>query len=126
MTSKHVLITLLLALTTSCSGAPTSQQEPPSEDPVNRAVQIAEIYTAKGDILTASRYLEAALVMGGDEIEILPLLAAAQIRSGRLHASLGTIARLSAISPERPDLNNLHETVAQMIGADGLPSEVSP
>ena len=126
MTSKHVSITLLLALTVSCSGAPTSQLEPPSEDPVNRAVQMAEIYTAKGDILTASRYLETALVMGGDETEILPLLAAAQIRSGRLHASLGTIARLSAISPERPDLNNLHETVAQMIGADALPSEVSP
>ena len=126
MTAKDVLITLALALTASCSGAPTSQPEPLSEDPVNRAVQMAEIYTAKGDILTASRYLEAALVMGGDETEILPLLAAAQIRSGRLHASLGTIARLSAISPERPDLNNLHETVAQMIGADALPSEVNP
>ena len=126
MTSKHVSITLALALTVSCSGAPTSQPEPPSEDPVNRAVQMAEIYTAKGDILTASRYLEAALVMGGDETEILPLLAAAQIRSGRLHASLGTIARLSAISPGRPDLNNLHEMVAQMISADALPSEVNP
>ncbi len=126
MTSKHLCATLLLALTASCGGAPASQPEPPSTDPVNRAVQMAELYTSKGDILTASRYLEAALVMGGDEVAILPLLAAAQIRSGRLHASLGTIARLSAISPERPDLNNLHETVARMIGVSGTSLEVSP
>ncbi len=121
MTSKHLCATLLLALTTSCGGKPAAPLEPQSTDPVSRAVHMAELYTSRGDILTASRYLEAALALGGEEIEILPLLAAAQIRSGRLHASLGTIARLRAISPERTDLNNLHETVARMIGADEPP-----
>ena len=126
MTSKPLCATLLLALTTSCGGKPAAQLEPQSTDPVSRAVHMAEIYTSRGDILTASRYLEAALVMGGDEAEILPLLAAAQIRSGRLHASLGTIARLSAISPERPALTNLHETVTRMIGAGEPSPEVGP
>ena len=126
MIQKRLCATLLLAWTISCGGNPAAQPEPPSTEPVNRAVQMAEIYTKKGDVLTASRYLEAALAMGGNEVEILPLLAAAQIRSGRLHASLDTIARLSAISPERPDLDNLHETVAQMIGADETSLGVNP
>lgn len=126
MKPKHLCATLLLALTASCGGKPTTQTEPQSTDPVSRAIHMAEIYTSKGDILTASRYLEAALSMGGNEVEILPLLAAAQIRSGRLHAALGTIARLGVISPERPAVNNLHETVARMIGAGGTSLEVSP
>ena len=126
MTSKHLCATLLLALTTSCGGKPAAPLEPQSTDPVSRAVHMAELYTSRGDILTASRYLEAALVMGGDEAEILPLLAAAQIRSGRLHAALGTIVRLDAISPERPALRELHETVARMIGAGETFPEASP
>ncbi|HUT76285.1 MAG TPA: hypothetical protein VM285_01270 [Polyangia bacterium] len=67
----------------------------------------AKACAARGEHLGASRYLEASLAAGGDEERLLPLLAAAQIRAGRLRAARESVDRLEAMFPGRPGLADL-------------------
>jgi hypothetical protein len=84
----------------------------------------AKACETRGDHLGASRYLEAALVAGGDEERLLPLLAAAQIRAGRLRAARESIARIEALDPGRPGLSDLAWLLDSLL--DPAPAAIGP
>jgi hypothetical protein len=93
-------------------GAPQPADRPPAGAEAFAAAraeweEAARDCTIRGDHLGASRYLEAALAAGGDEERLLTLLAAAQIRAGRLRAARESIAWLETVAPGRPGLSEL-------------------
>jgi hypothetical protein len=113
---------LLLAalLTASCAAAaPATPGGAAPPDPISRGLRLA----ARGDHLGASRYLEASLAAGASEGEVLPLLLAAQVRSGRLLAARVTAARLARLAPAAEGLPQLRATIDEALGAAPSPAE---
>jgi hypothetical protein len=74
-----------------------------------------------GDHLRASRYLEAAWSAGAEEIEVLPELLAAQVRSGRLRAARLTLIRLRELVGTCPNLDTIEALIDEIDPAGRSP-----
>jgi len=132
MRTRTVIANMVLVLFLGCGRAGTPLASPAGEGNDARSAArlewqaAARIAAERGDHLGASRYLEAALAAGGDELHLLPLLAAAQIRAGRLRAARSTIACLEELDPDRPGLRDLNSLIDSLIDPAAVAAAAVP
>ncbi len=113
-------VALVLCLVTACASVPRTTVEQrknalkTEETRAARYMAAATILLRQGNPLEASIFLEAALVLDGDEHEILPRLIIAQVRSGRLRAAKISIARLEHLQPDEPSIKALGALVDEL------------
>lgn len=95
-------------LLTGCASAPPSPSVSPSRGDRAREIEVAGRALARhGRHLEASRYLEAAVSLGANEKDVLPLLIAVQIRADRIRAAKLNAIRLREIIGSGEALNAL-------------------
>ncbi len=123
--ARHAAIIAGMGLIISCGDRDSATT--PDRPPVPGAVERAQHHSLRGDHLTASRHLEVALAITGEELTILPKLVVEQIRSGRLLAALDTTSRLCALQPGNSEASEIHQLVERLIGVRRpLQPEVTP
>jgi tetratricopeptide (TPR) repeat protein len=86
----------------------------------NRCLDRALALEKVGNHLESGIYFEAALRYGGEEERILPLLVAAQVRSGQLRAAQKNVSRLLEIKEDQPYVEELQNLLAKLVAqSDG-------
>jgi len=124
-------VAIVLCLLTACASVSRTTVEPQKntqtieETRASRYLAAATILLREGNPLEASLFLEAALVLDGDEHEILPRLIIAQVRAGRLRSAKVSITRLERLEPQQPSIKALGALVDKLTSPHIFLEEVS-
>ncbi len=124
-------VAVVFCLVTACASVSKTSVEPQKSAHQTEAKRVARYMAAatillrEGNPLEASIFLEAALVLDGDEHEILPRLVIAQVKAGRLRAAKVSIARLERLKPDEPSIKVLGALVDKLTLSHATLAEVS-
>ena len=116
-TTRLCLAYLAITLITSaCAGAREGHDDTAAQrSKMLSSLDRGQALMNSGNYLIACPYLEASLAQGEDEKTVLPILAGAQIRAGRLLAAQRTMRRLVKISPDHPHAKELLQLLKQLL-----------